>query len=199
MISKKIREKLNSRGVSVILALAVFLIVAFVSIAIVNASILNARRTQSEKLEEKAYIATTKGISLIQQCMTEDAAYVKKEGKESKLTGMEGTLGEAVREMADSITDGGGSVTRDIGFSYSGLDEVGGSLMGKITMDSDYTITIDTWVDSGKADYPVTLTIPGAAQTVKDDKLKSMSSSNVKQTTYVSWSRDGMYLTSKEN
>ena len=103
MTSKKIRDKLNNRGASVILALVVFLIVSFVSIAIVNAAILNARRTAKEKMEEKAYIATSEGIRLIQRCMKDDAAYVKKEGSESKLTGMDDSLGEAVKEMADSM------------------------------------------------------------------------------------------------
>lgn len=196
---KKIRAKLNSRGASIILALVVFLIVAFVSIAIVNASILNAKRTAAERMEEKVYIATTQGISLIQLCITDDAAYVKKEGKESILTGMEGEFGDAVREMADSITEGGGSATKSISFSCQGLEEIGGTLTGKIVMDSSYTITVDAWVESGKADYPLTLTIPGAAQTVTDDTVSTSTTAPLKKTTYVSWSKDGMYLTSKED
>ncbi|SEK92755.1 MULTISPECIES: hypothetical protein [unclassified Butyrivibrio] len=196
--NRKIREKLNTRGASMIIALLIFIIVTFVSIAIVNASILNAKRTDAERYEEKAYLATTQAIALVQGCMKEDAAYTKKEGKDSELTGLEGSFGDAVKQMADSITGGSDSVTRNISFSYSGLDDMG-SLSGQMTMDDSYTITVDVWVDSDKADYPLTLTIPGSAQTVKQEIPGRKNKGKTKRITYVSWSKDGMYVTGTDN
>ena len=198
-IKKKIREKLNTRGASIILALIVFIIVAFVSVAIVNASILNAKRTLSEKIEEKAYSATTQAIDLIRSNMKEDAAYIKKDGEDSELTGMTGQLGETVHQLVDNMGESGGAEKR-ISFSCSGLEDINGTLMGKLTIEPSYTITVDVWVqlEGEKEYYPLTLIIPGTSKTIKDDVLRSDDPSVPrKETKYVSWSKDGMYVTGK--
>ena len=198
-IKSKIREKLNTRGASIIIALIVFIIVSLVSIAIVNASILNVRRTAAEKREEKAYSATSQAIILLQKCMKEDATYVKRDGKDSKLKGMEEKISETIRQMVDDLGEGGGTASKNISFSYSGLEDIKGTLQGKMTIDSSYTITFDVWVNAGKEDYPLSLTIPGTAKVITDDVLSSDDpSAERKKTKYVSWSKSGMYVTGKE-
>ncbi len=201
-IKNKCKKKLKSNsGASIILALVGFLIVSFVAIAIVNASILNARRTVEEKKEEVAYIATTAAARLIQDYLEKDIAYKKVEGEEeSKITGVDDKLGISIKDMADSISGGGGNTQKDVSFSYSGLDKIEGTLKGTMKMDSTYTITIDIWVESDKANYPLTLVIPGEGQTIEEEipgtgdaegKMKT------RKVTYASWSSDGAYIISK--
>ncbi|MCR5343355.1 hypothetical protein [Butyrivibrio sp. FC2001] len=202
-LKAKCQKKLKSdNGASVILALVGFLIVAFVAIAIVNAAILNARRTVEEKKEEVAYIATTEAARLIQDCIEGDFAYKRAEDDdESTLTGVDDKLGDSIKSMADSIAAGGGSQERDISFSYSGLEKIEGSLVGKMKMDSSYTISIDIWVESGKTDYPLTIIIPGEGQTIEEeipgtgDENGNMEKRKV---TYASWSGEGAYIIGKQ-
>ena len=105
--------------------------------------------------------------------------------------------GQAAKEMAKA---GGG--TKNITFSYSGTELLkNAELKGRITMSKDYTITVDVWMENAVTDYPLTLTIPGTAVTVKEDDYLKPKDSNgkfqKKEVTYISWSKDGMYVTSR--
>ncbi len=213
---KAILKKLNNRGASMVVALVVFIVCSFVALAIVNSAILNAQRTMAEKREEIAYAATTKAMDLIRECIKDDASYRYEAGVSSTqptdpnepiIEGFDNKLGETIKLMADSVAAGGGKTTKTITFSSAGVeDKLKGTLKGRITMYPSYTITIDVYIKgnsgSALADYPLTLTIPGSSEIVKEDTLgtkTNVGSYTTKDIKYISWSKSGMYVISKKS
>lgn len=206
-IAKLLNKKLNTRGASIVVALVVFIICSFVAVAIVNSAILNAQRTAAEKREEIAYSATTQAMMLISECIESDASYRYEQGvsandENNTIVGMEEEFGEKIRAMAEQVASGHTEATKNIHFGSSGVeDKLHGTLKGKITMKPNFTIMVDVWIENGKGDYPLTLTIPGSSETVKEDKLGTKTESGQyeqKDVTYISWSKSGMYITGKK-
>ncbi|WP_029324015.1 hypothetical protein [Butyrivibrio sp. AE3004] len=208
---KSLRKKLNTRGASLVVALVIFIICSFVSLAIVNSSILTVQRTNAEKKEEIAYAATTQAMNLIKACIKDDATYRYEAGVsatqplpagEPKIQGMDDKIGASVKTMAESVAANGAKISKDITFTSTGVNnKLHGTLQGKITMYPTYTIMIDVWIEDGDTDYPLTLTIPGSAETVKEDTLGTKTSTGAytsKDIKYISWSKSGMYVTSKK-
>ncbi|SDB15013.1 hypothetical protein [Butyrivibrio sp. INlla16] len=206
-----LRKKNNDRGASIVVALVVFIICSFISLAIVNSAFLNARRTVEEKKEEIAYAATTKAMDLIRECIESDATYRYEEGVSASLTpatgepiikGFKDELGETVKTMAESVAGSGAKTSKDITFVSDGVnDKLHGTLKGRITMYPSYTISVDVWIDGGDVDYPLTLTIPGSSELVKEDVYGTKTdtgSYTTKDVKYISWSKTGMYVTGKK-
>ncbi len=197
-----------------VVALVIFIICSFVALAIVNSAILNAKRTIAERKGDIAFKATTQAMKLITDCIKDDSIYRYEEGVSANddnntVKGMEETFGLKIKEMAETVASSNDETSRTITFESEGLDGLDGTLKGKITMQSDFTINVDVWIDGGKEDYPLTLTIPGSSQTVLEDKIGKKIKPEVnaavatgtfeqKEVTYISWSKIGMYVTGKK-